>query len=103
MKNGNKPVNVALVGYGYWGPNLLRNLVSLGQDARVVACCDSSEERLQEIASRYPAVTVVKDFSELLAMPGVEAIVIATPVHTHYAFARKALDAGKHVFVEKPM
>lgn len=95
-------VNVALVGYGYWGPNLLRNYWSL-PGASVKWLCDLDEARLADAASRYPGLATTTSFAEVLADKAVDAVVIATPISTHYALARDALHAGKHVFVEKPM
>lgn len=96
------PVGVALVGYGYWGPNLLRNYLDLPV-AAVRWVCDVREGALAKVQSRYPAVPVTTDYQQVLADPAVEAVVIATPISTHFALASAALQSGKHVFVEKPM
>jgi len=95
-------VGVAVVGLGYWGPNLVRNLYEL-PEAELVRVCDLRLERLQRISRRYPAVRTTGDFARVLGDPAVEAVVISTPVGTHYKLARAALSAGKHVLVEKPM
>jgi predicted dehydrogenase len=95
-------IGVAVVGYGYWGPNLVRNLWE-APGARLVSVCDMRTDRLAGVQARYPAVEVTGNFSDLLNDPRVEAIAIATPVSSHYDLALKALQAGKHVFVEKPM
>jgi predicted dehydrogenase len=95
-------VRVAVVGLGYWGPNLVRVLHELPM-ADVAYACDRDISRLDKIASRYPSVQVTTDFDALLRDPAVDAVVIATGVGTHYALALAALEAGKHVFVEKPM
>jgi predicted dehydrogenase len=92
-------LRVGQAGLGYWGRNLARNFDDL-TDLRWL--CDSSEERRAEFAGRYPNAKVTGDFGELLAADDVDAVVIATPVPTHYPLARAALEAGKHVFVEKP-
>jgi predicted dehydrogenase len=92
-------LRVGQAGLGYWGRNLARNFDDL-TDLRWL--CDASEERRAEFAGRYPNATVTGDFGELLAADDVDAVVIATPVPTHYPLARAALEAGKHVFVEKP-
>jgi predicted dehydrogenase len=93
---------VALVGYGYWGPNLLRNYIELSE-AWVEWLCDIDPKALAKAAARYPAVAGTTDYEQVLADPKVEAVVLATPISTHYPLARAALLAGKHVFVEKPM
>lgn len=95
-------IGVAVVGCGYWGPNLVRNFMDCA-DARLVAVCDAAPGRLEPIARRYPAVTMTTRFSDLLDDPAIDAVAIATPVHTHAALARAALEAGKHVLVEKPI
>jgi predicted dehydrogenase len=95
-------VGVGVVGYGYWGPNLVRNFFEV-QDARVAAISDRCRRRLDTGARRYPSVKTTTDFRELLRDPAVDAVVIATPVDTHYELASAALRAGKHVLVEKPM
>lgn len=95
-------INIAVIGAGYWGPNLIRNFQD-ARDATVVTVCDLSEEKLRRSAVRYPTVRLEKDFAAVLRDKNVDAVVIATPVHTHYALASAALQAGKHVLVEKPM
>ena len=97
-----KPLRVALVGLGYWGPNLVRVLHEL-READVQVICDLDEKRLQRVATRYPAIHRTTSFDELLAAPDIDAVVIATPVATHAALSSAALRAGKHVFVEKPI
>jgi len=97
-----EPVRVAVVGLGYWGPNLVRNLHEI-YEGEVVSACDRRRETLEPIRRRYPAVRLTANFEEVLADPSVEAIAIATPVSTHHQLAAAALAAGKHVFVEKPL
>ncbi|WMT92834.1 Gfo/Idh/MocA family oxidoreductase [Pelagibacterium sp. H642] len=92
----------AVVGYGYWGPNIVRNLWETPR-ASVRWVCDLQTERLAGVRSRYPAVQITEDFDLVLADPGVDAVVIATPVSTHFPLAMRALQAGKHVLVEKPI
>jgi predicted dehydrogenase len=92
-------VGVAQVGLGYWGRNLVRNFDEL---AELRWLCDASPELREEFARRYPAARVTDSFEDLTGDPDVDAIVIATPVPTHYALAKQALEAGKHAFVEKP-
>lgn len=94
-------VNIGVIGYGYWGPNLVRNFSELSQ-ARVAAVADLDPSRLA-LAARRHGVKTTTDFAELLRDPQVDAIAIATPVHTHFELAMAALKAGKHVWVEKPM
>ncbi len=96
------PVGIAVVGYGYWGPNVLRNYVEL-PGAQVRWVCDQRPEALQKVSQRYPQMPVTTDFGAVLPDRDVEAVVIATPISTHYPLAKAALEAGKHVFVEKPM
>jgi predicted dehydrogenase len=96
------PLRVAIVGYGYWGPNLLRNYMDMA-DAWVSWVCDKNPEVLEKSATRYPAVPTTTDLDMVLADPDVDAVVIATPISTHHPIAMAALRAGKHVFVEKPM
>jgi predicted dehydrogenase len=96
-----RPLGLAVVGLGYWGPNLVRNLHEVAE-AEVVAVCDSREDRLDLVTQRYPAVARTTRFRDLLADRNIEAIAIATPVSTHFDLCAAALSAGKHVFVEKP-
>jgi predicted dehydrogenase len=97
-----EPVRTAVVGLGYWGPNLARNLQELPA-AQLVAMCDPREEALQAVGIRYPQARLSRDFEEILDDADIEAVVVATPVSTHYALATAALEAKKHVFVEKPL
>ncbi len=97
-----QPVGVAVVGLGYWGPNLLR-VLSENSDAEVRWICDLDRERLSKYRRRYPATRVTTQLARVLADDAVDAVIIATPVHTHYDLGLKALQAGKHVFVEKPL
>lgn len=95
-------VRIGVLGYGYWGPNLVRNFAE-ARGCTVAAVCDLREERLAQVRQRYPAVETTTDAEAFLADPRLDAVVIATPVSTHYELASKALAAGKHVWVEKPM
>jgi predicted dehydrogenase len=90
---------VGVAGLGYWGPNLARNFEELGT---LAALCDVSEERRSTFAARYPEARVTGEFDDLLSDDDLDAVVIATPVTTHYDLTRRALEAGKHVLVEKP-
>ena len=95
-------VRVAVVGVGYWGPNLVRNFHGLAE-AEVVWACDRGEHALDALARRYPAVPRTTSFADVLRDPSVEAVALATPVSTHFELALAALRAGKHVLVEKPL
>ncbi|WEK19667.1 MAG: Gfo/Idh/MocA family oxidoreductase [Candidatus Pedobacter colombiensis] len=95
-------IKIALIGYGYWGPNLLRNFSNLN-NCEVKMVADSRIERLQLISKSHPNVECVTDAHDVLTSPGIDAVIIATPVFTHYAIAKKALENGKHVLIEKPM
>ncbi|WP_331375984.1 Gfo/Idh/MocA family protein [Sinorhizobium chiapasense] len=95
-------IGVAVVGYGYWGPNLVRNFWET-PGARLVSVCDLRRDRLATVQTRYPAVDITDDFEEVLRDPRVDAVAIATPASAHFKLAMKALMAGKHVLVEKPM
>ena len=95
-------ITVALLGYGYWGPNLARNL-HLGLGRAWVACVDPDPERLAAVSHRYPWVRGLPKPEEVFADDGIGAVVIATPARTHAELAHEALSAGKHVLVEKPL
>ena len=95
-------IGIGVVGYGYWGPNLVRNFSDL-PTARVVSVCDRRPERLAVVERRYPGVRVTTDAAALIADPAVDAVAIVTPVQHHFELAMLALRAGKHVLVEKPM
>lgn len=95
-------LGVGVIGYGYWGPNLVRNFMA-DTGTRVVAICDRSKERLAEVGRLYPGVRTTTDPKDLFANGEIDAIAIATPVATHFELARDALRAGKHVLVEKPI
>lgn len=96
------PVRVAVVGLGYWGPQLVRNLYE-SAEAELAVICDARPEALAPLARRYPGVAQSTDFAQVLADPTIEAVVLATPISTHYALALAALENGKHTFVEKPL
>jgi predicted dehydrogenase len=107
-KNGFDPspasgdaLRFGVIGYGYWGPNIVRNLHSL-ETAKVVAVCDKSAAALRRAKQMYPGVRLTSDCSELMRATDIDVIAIVTPVWTHFNFAKSALLNGKHVFVEKP-
>lgn len=95
-------IGVGVVGYGYWGPNLVRNFAN-NASARVAAVSDLDPGKLAAIQRLYPGVTTTQRYDDLLKDPGIDAIAIATPVHSHFDLALAALRAGKHVLVEKPL
>ncbi len=94
-------IKFGVVGYGYWGPNVVRNLERL-DETKVVAVCDKSPAARGKVAKAYPDVLVTDDSGVLMSSPEIDAIAVVTPVWTHYALAKAALENGKHVFVEKP-
>lgn len=97
-----KNITVGIVGYGYWGPNLVRNFRSI-PDCRLKAVCDLSEQRLKQMRSLYPEVNGETEFAKLVNDPEIDAIVVATSARLHFPMAKAALEAGKHVLIEKPM
>lgn len=98
----NRPTRIGVVGCGYWGPNLVRNLRTL-PECSLTTICDTNEERLQHLRSLYPEVAGETDYGHLLNGAGLDAVVIATSVHLHFPMAKASLLAGKHTFIEKPM
>ncbi len=95
-------LRVAVIGAGYWGPNLIRNF-SLSPRTQLVAVCDRDQSRLERIHAQYPSVETTPDLGALLARSDIDAVAVATPVHTHAPLGLAALDAGKHVLIEKPL
>ena len=94
-------LNVGIVGYGYWGPNIVRNFEQIAE-SKVVAVCDKSPAARQKLQKNHPGIRVAADPQELITDPGIDVIAVVTPVWTHYEIAKAALENGKHVFVEKP-
>jgi predicted dehydrogenase len=95
-------INIAIVGCGYWGPNLIRNFNAL-EECRVKTICDIDEDRLARMKSLYPEVDTTTDFDTIVSDSEIHAVAVATPVHLHYKLAKKSLEAGKHILIEKPM
>ncbi|HXH18245.1 MAG TPA: Gfo/Idh/MocA family oxidoreductase [Chitinophagales bacterium] len=95
-------MNVAIIGFGYWGPNLLRNFLQRS-DCEVKLVCDLRPERLKMAKTNYPAVCTVNSPDDVFKDKMIDAVCIATPAYTHYELAKKALQNGKHVLIEKPM
>ena len=95
-------INLGVVGYGYWGPNMVRNFMET-PGSKVKAISDLIPSRLEKAQNRYPGINVSTNYEDLVADPGIDAVVISTPVSTHFEIAMKALKEGKHILVEKPM
>lgn len=95
-------LNVAIVGYGYWGPNLLRNFHQL-EGCEVKKTCDMDVKRLSHMQKLYPGIETTTDFDEIIQDSDIDAVVIAVPVFLHFEMAKKSLLSGKHTFIEKPM
>ena len=100
ITNPENPLGVAVIGAGYWGKNLVRNFHSLGA-LRVI--CDPEQARLDSFAAACPGIACTADLDAVFGNPAVAGVTVATPAETHYAIVKKALLAGKHVLVEKPM
>src|SRR5436305_1768445 len=94
-------VKFGVIGYGYWGPNVVRNLQSL-TEAEITAVCDQSSAARKRVHKTYPNTYVTSDAFEIMTSSDTDAVAIVTPVWTHYALVKAALENGKHVFVEKP-
>jgi predicted dehydrogenase len=94
-------LNIGVIGYGYWGPNVVRNFYNT-PNASVVAVCDLSAKSLQRVRRMYPSMTVTTNAEDIVTSPDIDAVAIVTPISHHYPLAKKALENGKHVFVEKP-
>ena len=94
-------IRFGVIGYGYWGPNIVRNLKSL-DGVKVVTVCDQRPESLHKAKQTYPDIHVTEDCSEVLCSTDIDAVAVITPVWTHFDLAERALRNGKHVFVEKP-
>lgn len=95
-------MKIGIIGLGYWGPNIVRNFFSNKNVASIV-CCDISPKRLDAIKQKFPTVETVSDYKAILKDPSVVAVAIVTPVSTHFKLGKEALEAGKHVLIEKPM
>jgi predicted dehydrogenase len=97
-----RPLKVVVVGYGYWGPNLVRNVIER-PEFELVALCERDIARGQAFAARVPGIPVIDDFDVVLADDEIDAVIVATPPHSHHGIVKAALLAGKHVLVEKPL
>jgi predicted dehydrogenase len=94
-------VRTGVVGLGYWGPNLVRNVVDSAR-SDLTWLCDKNERALESLARRYPTARRTTDLAEMLADPELDAVLVSTPISTHHAVACAAIEAGKHVWIEKP-
>jgi predicted dehydrogenase len=94
-------LNIGVIGYGYWGPNIVRNFHNT-PNAKVVSVCDTNSKSLDRVQRTYPSMTVTTDPMEILESPAIDAVAIVTPISHHFPLAKLALENGKHVFVEKP-
>ena len=94
-------LRIGVIGYGYWGPNIVRNF-NTANSSVVTTVCDMSQQNLKKVKKSYPQINVTDKCDELIKSPDVDAIAIATPVFTHHDLTKKALEAGKSVFIEKP-
>lgn len=95
-------IEVGVIGYGYWGPNLVRNFYQ-NDDMRVALLADANPDRLVKAQKTYPGLPVTTEAQDILQSPNIDAVAIAVPVRFHYDLAKRALEAGKHVWIEKPM
>lgn len=94
-------INIGIIGFGYWGPNIVRNFSNL-EGARVLSICDGNKDAMKRASKVYPHITVTSDYNDILNSKDIDAVAVITPVYTHFELTRKALENGKHVFVEKP-
>ncbi len=94
-------INIGIIGFGYWGPNIVRNFSNL-EGATVLSICDGNQDALKRASKAYPSITVTSDYNDILLSKDIDAVAVITPVSTHFELTRKALENGKHVFVEKP-
>jgi predicted dehydrogenase len=94
-------INLGIIGYGYWGPNIVRNFNEI-EGIRVISVCDKNLNALKRVQKAYPGVQTISDSNEMTSSSDIDAVAIITPIFTHYELAKKALENGKHIFVEKP-
>ena len=95
-------IKVGVIGVGYWGPNIIRNFIA-NKDTEVIMCADLKKERLDFVTSLYPKIKTTTNYKEVIKDPTIDVVAICTPVFTHYEISKAALEAGKHVLIEKPM
>jgi predicted dehydrogenase len=94
-------IKIGTIGFGYWGPNVVRNFQSTA-GAQVISICDMDKEALNRAQKNYPEIRLISNPDKLIASPEIDAVAIVTPVYTHFELAKKAIENGKHIFVEKP-
>ena len=94
-------LKIGVIGYGYWGPNIVRNF-HRGPDSRVVMVCDQSPLMLERVNRAHPDIKTTSDCMEIIQSPEIDAVAVVTPVWTHYKLGKQALQNGKHLFIEKP-
>src|SRR5881397_94284 len=100
--NAEHAVRIGVIGYGHWGPNIVRNLHGI-DSCEVAAVCDKSPAALRRVSRVYPQVHLTTDLSEVLSSPNIDAVAVVTPAWTHFELAKAAMLNGKHVFIEKPV
>jgi predicted dehydrogenase len=100
MRDDNK-IHIGVLGFGYWGPNIVRNFNNI-EGASVLSICDMNQKALDRARKAYPHITVTNDCPDIISSPDIDAVAVITPVSTHFELAKKALQNGKHIFVEKP-
>jgi len=98
---GGEIINIGVIGYGYWGPNIVRNFNSI-EGARVLSVCDLEQDALKKVKRVYSSIEVTSDCNDIIFSKDIDAVAVITPVSTHYELAKRALQNGKHIFVEKP-
>ncbi len=94
-------LKIGVIGYGYWGPNIVRNLADI-KEAKVQAICDLNPEIVKRLKEKYPYLKITSDYKDIIQSKDIDAVAIITPVSTHFELAKAALEHGKHIFVEKP-
>ncbi len=94
-------INIGIIGFGYWGPNIVRNFSSL-EEVKVHSICDGNQDAMKRASKAYPHITVTSNYNDILNSPEIDAVAVITPVSTHFNLTKQALENGKHVFVEKP-
>src|SRR3954465_5816106 len=95
-------INIGIIGYGYWGPNLVRNFFA-AKDCCIKAVAEANAERLLQLGKVFPSIAHYKNANDLINNPEIDAVVIATPVFSHFRLAKQAILQGKQVLIEKPI